>query len=168
MSPQDYKDIYSKAKTALEKLHSVKANLEEKTSSVNAEIEAMTQTVNAIAPIIGAPSIPTIKDMLLPPGTDILKAAGITVAVRALFDNKFSEDLSAPMVRDMLQEQGWDWSNYVNPLSTIHTVLKRLLEAGAIKDSNSPGLSPGKKYHSGKREMFQKRVSTAPPPLTTL
>jgi hypothetical protein len=121
----------------------------------------MTQTANAIAPLIGEQRIPALTDFIPPiVGTAMLKAAGITVAVRILFDSRFSEDLNARMVKDLLQEQGWDWTNYTNPLSTIHTVLKRLFESGAIKETEEPkGLVPtlmaGKKYYSAKRDFYQ-------------
>jgi hypothetical protein len=156
----DYKEMFSKAKAKLETLQAQKANLEELVTKVNSQIEAMTQTVNAIAPIIGESPVPTLKT-LLPPGTSMLQAAGITVAIKTLLDRRANEDFSAPMIRDALQEQGWSWTNYVNPLSAIHTVLKRLLESGVIKEYT--GILPvgsGRRYHSASREALEGLTAT--------
>lgn len=161
----DYEEIYGGAMEELEHLHRVAANVEELLAGHRAKIDALTQTVNAIAPLIGKPPIPTEQDTFIPPLPWLLKAAGITIAVRALFDAKFDQDLSAPMVRDGLEKEGWDWANYSNPLSTIHAVIKRLLAAGAIKESTGQLIPPltGKVYRSAKREMFQSMPPLSPP-----
>ncbi len=161
----DYEEMYNGATKELEDLHRATANVEELLARHRAKIDALTQTVNAIAPLIGKPTIPTAQDTFFtPPLPWLLKAAGITVAVRALFDAKLDQDLSAPMVRDGLEKEGWDWTNYSNPLSTIHAVIKRLLAAGAIKEFTGL-ISPitGKTYYSAKREILQNPLGS---PLT--
>ncbi len=124
----DYPKLFAEAKEALQKLHGEKANIENQLESLNGQIEAMTATVNAIAPLVGERPIPTLKDTLINAGIDVLRAAGISVAVRAVMDAQPDKTFTAPTIRDLLQNQGWDWAGYANPLSTIHTVLKRLTE----------------------------------------
>ena len=52
----------------------------------------------------------------------------------------------APMeVRDRLLAIGFDLSKYVNSLAAIHTVLKRLAEAGELR---SVSLEPGKVFYA--------------------
>lgn len=144
--------MFASAKGELEHLQAAKTNLEEKLIEVSAKIDAMTQTVNALAPLVGETGIPSIKDPFLPPlGAGILKASGITIAVRTLLDSKAGEDFSAPVIRDQLQEHGdWDWAKYTNPLSAIHTVLKRLVESGAVKEVLPP-TPGGRKFYSALR-----------------
>jgi hypothetical protein len=139
MTEFDYKRMFSEAKGELEKLHTAKANTEEHLEQLNAKIEALTQAANAIAPFAG--QVRVVSDGV---SFTIDKASGITMAVRTLFDMHRGENLTAAMVRDKLEEKGWNWGDYSNPLSTIHTVLKRLEDAKTIKRlavSSSTGLT---------------------------
>jgi hypothetical protein len=127
----DYKKMLFDAKAELEKLHTAKANIEDHLAQLNAKISALTQTVNVIAPLVGEPTIPMLDDQFAPLAFE--RAAGITMAVRTLFERYRDRAFTATNVREELEKHGWDWTNYVNPLSTIHTVLKRLEEAKTIK-----------------------------------
>jgi len=149
--------MFSQAKAELEKLQAAKHNLESQISDVNAQLDAMTKTYNAIAPLVNEQPIPTIADVAVSAGIEVLKAAGISVAVRSLLDMNVSEDFTAALVRDRLGEKGWDWEKYVNPLSTVHTVLVRLVESGAAKESAT---KDGKKCFYSSR-----RISAKPEPI---
>jgi hypothetical protein len=145
----DYQRMFGQAAAELEKLQAAKHNLENQLSEVNAQIDAMTKTYNAIAPLVGEQVIPTIADIAVSAGIEVLKAAGISVAVRSLLDMHVSEDFTAAMVRDRLATKGWDWEKYVNPLSTVHTVLVRLAESGAAMEATT---KDGKKcFYSARR-----------------
>ncbi len=158
----NYKEMFASAKGELESLQAARTNLEEKLAEVDSKISAMTQTVNALAPLIGETGIPSVKDMFLPPeGAGILKASGITIAVRTLLDSRPNEDFTPPMIRDQLQAYGdWDWDKYVNPLAAIHTVLKRLADSGSVKEAPVSLLSLGgsKKYYSSLRDLTPVRL----------
>lgn len=155
MEAAEYRRMFNEAKAALEQLHSQKANVEGRLVEIDAQIEAMTQTFNAIAPLLGEQPIPTINSASAFVTVEVLKAGGITVAVRTVLDSLPYEDFSPPEIRDRLQQWGWDWTDYANPLSAIHNVLKRLVDAGFVREIPVP--LGGKKYYSAKRE-------TLPPP----
>lgn len=57
---------------------------------------------------------------------------GMTDGVRFIM-RRAERPLSAVDVRDELADWGFDMSRYVNDLSAIHTVLKRLNKAGEIR-----------------------------------
>jgi len=162
MDPK-YKEMFCKANEELEKLQVDKANVETELASLSAQIEAMTKTVNAIAPLIGEPTIPQAGDLFPPVGSAWLKAAGISVATQYVIDCETGKSFSATDIRNELERLGWDWSKYKNPLSTIHTVLKRLADADAIKRVVGV-LEPTGRY-SSKRP---RTVTQVPPPPTSL
>jgi len=140
MEAIDYRNVFLQVKVELESLQTEKVIIETDLADLNAKVEAMTKTYNALAPLVGETPIPAADaDEWFSPELDIdtLKAAGITVAVRTIIQSVPMErgeikGMTAAMVRDRLQELGWDWSKYTNPLATVHTVLKRLSDAGVI------------------------------------
>jgi len=145
--------MLKEAEAELQNLHTQKANQEGLLEKTNARIEALTKTYNAIAPLVGKQPIPSLKDSLINAGIDELKAAGISVAVRAILDAHTEESFNAVAVRDQLGRKGWSWDHYVNPLSTIYTVLTRLAESGAAKETAVGG-----------KKMFYSAKRTPPPP----
>ena len=58
-------------------------------------------------------------------------ALGLTDACRMVLRNA-GASLTPTAVRDRLQAVGMDLGHYANPLAAIHTVLKRLVEAGEV------------------------------------
>jgi hypothetical protein len=140
MEPLDYLRIFAEVKIELQSLQDKKVVLETELGDLNARVDAMTKTYNAIAPLVGEPTIPQEDDPFgqfggMDPST--LRAAGITVAVRTVIESipRISphKPMTAAMVRDQLQQMGWDWDKYTNPLATVHTVLKRLSDSGVIE-----------------------------------
>jgi hypothetical protein len=140
METTDYARIFSDVKDELQSLQDQKVILETDLADLNAKVEAMTKTYNALAPLIGETPIPGPDDWLAtdnPLNLETLKAAGITAAVRAVIEAVPCEHgavkgMTVAMVRDRLQDIGWDWERYTNPLATVNTVLKRLSDNGAI------------------------------------
>jgi hypothetical protein len=144
----DYNKMFQDAKAELESLQRIKANHESQLEEVNAKIDAMARTYNAIAPLVGEQPIPTLTDLIVNTRIELLKAAGISVAARSVIDSSPQEIFTPSMVRDQLAQKGWDWSGYANPLATVHTVLVRLAESKAIKDTTKDGR---RAFHSVKR-----------------
>ena len=64
---------------------------------------------------------------------------GFTDSVRNVLRNVPSQALTAKKVRDLLRGPGFDLSSYMNPLASIHTILKRLAERGEVVVSESGG-----------------------------
>jgi hypothetical protein len=161
MAGLDYKKLFAEAKEELEKLQSAKINVEDHLENLIARIDAMTATYNAIAPLIGESPLPTIADAFIPSNIEALKAAGISVAARSILDRSPMVDFSAGRVRDALGEKGWDWSNYKNPLSTVHTVLVRLVASGVAREVDT--ITGAKQFHSTKRGLFLRHTQMDAP-----
>jgi hypothetical protein len=144
----DYLAMYQEAKAELERLQIFKANHETKLVEVEHEIEAATRIANAAAAIIGADPVASLDSAwVVNADAATLRAAGISVASKAMIDSDPDSDFTAKLVKEALEKRGWDWKNYANPLSTLHTVLKRLGDSGAIKSDGD-----GKYYSTRRRE----------------
>jgi hypothetical protein len=161
----DYKRMFTEAKTELESLHVQRANLDESLATVLAEIDVATKIYNTVAPIVGEPTIPSVKDTLLPAlSTEALKTAGISVAVRSILDYSPKDNFTAATVRDALASKGWDWDKYKNPLATVHTVLVRLVEQSKVKEATTP---EGKKcFYSANRAAVAPHAVVGAPDLS--
>jgi len=98
------------------------------------ECAALRQTIAALAPLVGE-SAPN----------------GLTDAIRAILA-KSEEPLTASEIRDRLSTIGFDMKGYSNPLSTIHTILRRLThtdQANVLKDRKVQPIL-GKRFVIGK------------------
>lgn len=124
----DYKAWYAAAKEELEKLQQERAALEQKRADYDKQIAALTWTVNGLAPLVGEEPLPP------PPGAVPIPPAGITDSIREVL-NQAEKPLSASEIRDQLRDLGFDTASYSNVLATIHTILRRLREAGEIESS---------------------------------
>jgi len=64
----------------------------------------------------------------------------LTDACRYLLSHERARWMSAVHLRDALEARGFDFSGYTsNPLSSIHTTLRRLREADTISELNQNG-----------------------------
>ena len=82
-------------------------------------------------------------DMYIPTQQDVFEAAAsssLTEACQSVIQSSL-RGMTAGEVRREMEIMGFDFSNYTsNPLSSIHTVLKRLDQAGKVRSSkNSAG-----------------------------
>jgi hypothetical protein len=70
---------------------------------------------------------------------DPFKQLGMTDAIRWVVGAS-KAPLAASEVRDKLSEAGFDLSEYKNAMACVHTILKRLIQAGQVKAQT---LQPG-------------------------
>ena len=110
MSSEDYLKAFEAATRELAALTQQKADLEERILHVR-------QTVVSLSRLCGL--TPTVSWGM----TD-----GVRFAIRSA-----NRPLTPAEVRDELANWGLDMSKYANDLSAIHTVLKRLNQAGEIR-----------------------------------
>jgi len=160
MELADYKDIFSKVKKDLEELRKGKERVEDHLAKLNIQIDSLVQTHNALAPLLGETLLPanSAADISL----ESLASASISHRVRSVLDANVHESFTAAMMRDRLGLQGWDWSKYVNPNATLHTVLMRLAKAGhAVEDALRTNADGSKSFYSAKRMPV---VLPPPPP----
>src|SRR5439155_15436305 len=64
--------------------------------------------------------------------TKVQLTAGLTELVRVTLEEAFVP-VSASEVKNRMEAKGFDFSEYSNPLASIHTVLQRLVKGGKVK-----------------------------------
>jgi hypothetical protein len=123
MAREQYKQAYAAAKLDL------LARLQ-KRDDLDQQIHKLKATVKALGELCGvAPE--EIDKLLLVEGFAIDAKPGFTEAIRRLF-RIHQKSLSPPEIRDDLLKMGIGVGQ-VNLLSSIHTVLRRMAEAGEIE-----------------------------------
>jgi hypothetical protein len=117
MSKDDYRRALDAAVREYEKLWADHAALESRLSQLKHSIAALTKLCGY------EPTVPL----------------GLTDACRLVLRNA-TQSLTAREVRDRLASIGVDLEKHSNPLASIHTVLKRLHEAGELaeRDRDEP------------------------------
>lgn len=123
MAHDKYKQAYAAAKLdLLERL--------QKRDALDQHIRKLKQTVKALGELCGAPA-EELDKLLLMEGFAIDAKPGFTEAIRRLF-RVHQRALSPTEIRDDLVKMGIGVGQ-VNLLSSIHTVLRRMAEAGEIE-----------------------------------
>jgi hypothetical protein len=123
MARETYKQAYATAKLdLLERL--------QKRDDLDQQIRKLKQTVKALSELCGAPA-EELDKLLLVEGFAIDAKPGFTDAIRRLFRIRQTA-LSPTDIRDDLMKMGIGVGQ-VNLLSSIHTVLRRMAEAGEIE-----------------------------------
>jgi hypothetical protein len=74
---------------------------------------------------------------------------GLTEAIRWVFRQPLILPLTPTQVRDHLASMGYDLGKYAHMMPPIHNTLKRMKEAGEIKEVDNV-VGPGKAFVSGK------------------
>jgi hypothetical protein len=75
---------------------------------------------------------------------------GLTEAIRWVFRQPLLLPLTPTQVRDRMAEMGYDLSKYKFVMPPIHNTLKRMKEAGEIKEVDAVGGFGGKAFVSAK------------------
>jgi hypothetical protein len=132
MARQTYKQAYETAK--LDLLQHLK-----KRDQLDREIHKLRQTLRALGELCGADP-EEIGKLLLAEGFVIDSPLGFTAAIRRLF--RIHKTALSPLeIRGDLLKIGIG-RNQVNLLSSIHTVLRRMAEAGEIEKTGDAKFLP--------------------------
>ena len=75
---------------------------------------------------------------------------GLTEAIRWVFRQPLLLPLTPTQVRDRMAEMGYDLGKYKHVMPPIHNTLKRMKEAGEIKEVDAVGGFGGKAFVSGR------------------
>jgi hypothetical protein len=134
MTRTTYKQAYEVAKLDLLK------RLQER-DLLDHEIRKLKQTVKALGEVCGA-APEEVDKLLLAEGFAIDSGLGFTEAIRRLF-RIHNTPLSPTEIRDDLLKIGIG-RDQVNLLSSIHTVLRRMVEAGEIEKAKDSRFVRGK------------------------
>jgi hypothetical protein len=142
-----FRAIYDNATAQIKTLQEEREKTERHLEEISRQLEAWIQTANAAAPMVGEEQVST-PSALVNAGAEIMKEAGITATVRMILRNNQNGHFSPPAIRERIKTEGWDLEKtYTNPLSVIHTVLRRMVDSGEISEITTPD---GKKYKWGK------------------
>jgi hypothetical protein len=126
MARSAYRQTYETAKLDLLKLLQKREHLDQ-------QIRKLKQTVKALGELCGAPP-EEIDKLLLVEGFASDSTMGFTAAIRRLF-RIHRAPLSPMEIRDDLLKIGIG-RDQVNLLSSIHTVLRRMVEGGEIEKTD--------------------------------
>jgi len=83
-------------------------------------------------------------------GTAAGQEMGLTEAIRWVFRQPLVLPLTPTQVRDRMAEMGYDLSKYKHEMPPIHNTLKRMKEAGEIREVEAVGGFGGKAFVSAK------------------
>lgn len=83
-------------------------------------------------------------------GSGIGQEMGLTEAIRWVFRQPLMLPLTPTQVRDRMAEMGYDLSKYKHEMPPIHNTLKRMKEAGEIKEVDAVGGFGGKAFVSAR------------------
>jgi hypothetical protein len=75
---------------------------------------------------------------------------GLTEAIRWVFRQPLLLPLTPTQVRDRMAEMGYELDKYKHVMPPIHNTLKRMKEAGEIKEVDAVGGFGGKAFVSGR------------------
>jgi hypothetical protein len=116
MTANEYRGALEKAIAEYEQLGQERRRIDDR-------LAQLAQTISTLTRLIGlAPTVPF----------------GLTDACRLVYRNA-GIPLSPTDVRDRLRAIGFDLSGYASEMSAIHTVLRRLNEAGELRAMATPG-----------------------------
>jgi hypothetical protein len=121
---------------------------------VKEQISHWAPIVNQLAQLCGKTVDPDILDRVNQLNTSQVNSQaagqemGLTEAIRWVFRQPLMLPLTPTQVRDHLAEMGYDLGKYAHVMPPIHNTLKRMKEAGEIKEvENLGGL--GKAFVAG-------------------
>ena len=141
MTDNAHNSIYQEAlEQALRELGESMAErdlLEERLDAADRRIFRLREGAMGIGALLGRYRLGEEFPDLFPDRIDPDK--GLTDAVRDLLKSHHPYSHTPVQIRDGLKEKGYGISKHKNPLASIHTVLKRLVEKGEIREGNRDG-----------------------------
>jgi hypothetical protein len=121
-------------KADLERYRAKLAELEERQRNLDAERERIGHTMEHVRKMIESLSVLSGEVA----GSVPISSLGITDAIRTVL-KKAAEPMSAPDIMAALTEGRFDMSKYAQPISVVHTTLKRLLEKEEVETRAAQG-----------------------------
>ena len=65
--------------------------------------------------------------------------SGLTKSIRQILQGAAPLAVSANEIKQVMEQQGFDFGGYTSPLASIHTVLNRLVKKGLAEPEKAPG-----------------------------
>jgi hypothetical protein len=149
MATKDYKRLFDTASAELKAL--LRQRLE-----INNRISRLTATVSALSQQLDLDNSRKEKLMELMDEMNILRPR-LTDAVKDAVYYASPERLPAAQVKDYMEVRGFNFSDFTNPLASVHSTLRRLVTQGDI----SAELDRGVTMYSWKGPHYGARNSQA-------
>jgi|SRR5579871_935296 len=122
-----------------------RATLDAQEQEVNAKIDAMAQTMSALAPLVPeANVVSSLSGFLSSIGKTMVEMT-MRERIRAILHANAAHEFSAVEIRNELERLNFSLESYSNALSTIYTVLRRLVMAEEAWERTR---SDGKKFQA--------------------
>jgi hypothetical protein len=121
MVTEDYKAAWEKLVQRKSELEDRRTDLETQLSEVQNELAHVEEIVNHLAPLAGYTQ---------EPGS--IFGLGITDAIRAIFTESPGERFAPSEIYKKLQDKGFNFASYTQPMASIYKILARLKENGEV------------------------------------
>jgi hypothetical protein len=118
MKKAEYETIYAQLGHERRTLENRRAEMEATLADISMQIESLRETMNNLAPLAGF----TFNE-------ESIAKLGITEATRKILEIDQETWMSVNEIKAKMIALGYDFSKYSAPDASIHTTLKRLVEA---------------------------------------
>jgi hypothetical protein len=118
MDKAEYETMYAQLGKERRALENRRAEMEANLADISKQIESLQETMSNLAPLAGY----TLFE-------ESLAKLGITDATRKVLSLESEEWMSVSEIKTKMTDLGYDFSKYSAPDASIHTTLKRLVEA---------------------------------------
>ncbi len=136
MTAENYRPIYLAALKELTDLLAELESLDERRDRVDRRVIEVKQGVLALGSLCGEQ--PWVKYPGLFPEMSVFASAGLTPSITTILSRPPGDWMSPVGVRDALKDVGYKGKS-TNILPSVHTVLKRLFDAGKVETENRDG-----------------------------
>lgn len=136
MTADNYKPVYLAALKELTDLLAELETLDERRDKVDSRVADVKKGVLALGSLCGEQ--PWVKYPELFPEMSMFASAGLTPSITTILSRPPGDWMSPVGVRDALKDVGYTGKS-TNILPSVHTVLKRLFDAGKVETENRDG-----------------------------
>lgn len=135
--------------------------LEKRRHILNGEIIRLEQLIASLTPLVSEQSTRAETTFVIGNAAEI----GLTDACREVL-RKTEQSTTPRRIKEMLEHAGYNTGQHLNPLASIHGVLKRLVESGEVERMENND----KTFYRwvGEKRATTVRVEMAPPRVTEI
>jgi hypothetical protein len=128
MTPSEYEQLLAKSVQRFRDLY-------EQRQAIEVELIKLRQFIDATMVMVGQKERERWEaEMEELVGKMVASSASLADSIRRVFDDHPNYGFTASTIREMLLKAGFDFSSYTsNPLSSISTTLRRMVEMGEVK-----------------------------------
>ncbi|MDQ2975900.1 MAG: hypothetical protein M3R69_10895 [Acidobacteriota bacterium] len=132
----NYRPVYLAALQELTELLAELENIEQRRDEIDSRVADVKKGVLALGSLCGEQ--PWVKYPDLFPDMSLFASAGLTPSIRTILSRPPADWVTPVGVRDALKDVGYQGKS-TNVLPSVHTVLKRLVDAGEVESDSREG-----------------------------